>query len=281
VSLSNVSDAYERATPEGMRTEFAWAEDEVARAREWGAIAQELSTDLHEVIGHGSGRMMPGITCGPHELLKEHYSALEESRADLVALYFIADPQLVTFGLVPAEHHHAIIRAEFEHYARNVLVQLRRVREGNQLEEDHMRNRQMIVNWLIANTTAIDVCRREEKTYYVVMSIEAFRAGVARLLAEVQRIKSEGDYAAARTLFERYGVHFDELLRDEIVARVDALALPSYTAFVMPRLQARHDIQGQVVAVDISYPCDLETQMLEYAGYTPLPPRPAHYEPSH
>jgi len=281
VSLSNVSDAYERATPDGMRTEFAWTDEEAARAREWGAIAQELSTDLHEVIGHGSGRMMQGITNGPHELLKEHYSALEESRADLVALYFIADSQLVTFGLVPAEHHQAIVRAEFEHYARNALVQLRRVREGNQLEEDHMRNRQMIVSWLIANTSAIDVCRRDDKTYYVVMNVEAFRAGVARLLAEVQRIKSEGDYPAAKTLFEQYGVHFDEFLRDEIVARVDALALPSYTAFVMPRLEARHDAAGQIVDVDISYPCDLETQMLEYAGHTPVAPRQSRYEPSH
>jgi dipeptidyl-peptidase-3 len=224
--------------------------------------------------------MVPGITCGPHELLKEHYSALEESRADLVALYFIADPQLVTFGLVPAAHHEAIVRAEFEHYARNALVQLRRVREGNQLEEDHMRNRQMIVGWLIANTAALDVCRRDDKTYYPVMNIEAFRAGVARLLAEVQRIKSEGDYPAAKALFERHGVHFDELLRDEIVARVDALSLPSYTGFVMPRLQARYDDEGGIADVDISYPCDLETQMLEYAGHPQVPPRQPHYEPS-
>jgi dipeptidyl-peptidase-3 len=280
VSLSNVSDAYERATPDGLRTEFAWTAEEVERARRWGGVAQDLSTDLHEVIGHGSGRMMQGVTVGPHELLKEHYSALEESRADLVALYFIADPQLVTFGLVPAEHHDAIVRAELEHYARNALVQLRRVREGNQLEEDHMRNRQMIVSWLIANTGSIDVCRHGEKTYYIVMDVAAFRAGVARLLAEVQRIKSEGDYAAAKTLFERYGVHFDELLRDEIVARVDALSLPSYTAFVMPRLQARYDREGHISDVEISYPCDLETQMLEYGGHMGVPPRPAHCEPS-
>jgi dipeptidyl-peptidase-3 len=267
LSLSNVSDAYEGSTPEGLRTEFAWSDAEAARAKRWGGVAQELTTDMHEVIGHGSGRMKPGLTGAPHESLKEHYSALEESRADLVALYFLADPQLVAFGLVPAEHHDDIVRAEFEHYARTALMQLRRVRQGDQLEEDHMRNRQMIVAWLIAHTDAIDVVRREGKTYYVMTSVTAFRAGVARLLAEVQRMKSEGDYAAAKALFKEYGVHFDEKLRDEVVARVDTLALPSYTAFVMPRLQARYDERGAVVDVEISYPCDLEAQMLEYAGY--------------
>jgi dipeptidyl-peptidase-3 len=211
--------------------------------------------------------MNPALAGAPHEWLKEHYSALEESRADLVALYFLADPQLVAFGLVPAEDHDEIVRAEFEHYARTALVQLRRVRHGNQLEEDHMRNRQMIVAWLIAHTEAIDVARRDDKTYYVMTSVSAFRAGVAQLLAEVQRIKSEGDYAAAKTLFEQYGVRFDEQLRDEVVARVDALALPSYTAFVMPRLQPRYDENGNIVDVDVSYPCDLETQMLEYARH--------------
>jgi hypothetical protein len=142
------------------------------------------------------------------------------------------------------------VRCEFEHYARTALVQLRRVREGNQLEEDHMRNRQMIVGWLMAHTEAIEVRQHDGKTYYVLTDVTAFHDGVARLLAEVQRIKSEGDYAGARALFERYGVHFDEALRDEIVARVDALALPSYTAFVMPRLAARYNADGAIVDVE-------------------------------
>ena len=130
------------------------------------------------------------------------------------------------------------MRAEYEAYARNALVQLRRVREGTQIEEDHMRNRQMIVRWLMANTKAIDVRTRDGKTYYVMTDPVAFRDGVGRLLAEVQRIKGEGDYDAARALFETYGVHFDPALRDEVVARVDQLQLPSYTGFVMPRLDA-------------------------------------------
>jgi dipeptidyl-peptidase-3 len=280
MSLSNVSDAYEQATPEGLRTEFSWSEEEAARAKRWGGFAQELTTDMHEVIGHGSGRMKPGLTGAPQERLKEHYSALEESRADLVALYFLADPQLVTFGLVPLDDHADIVRSEFEHYARTALVQLRRVRQGNQLEEDHMRNRQMIVTWLMAHGNAIAVRRRDGKTYYVVTSVEAFRDGVGRLLAEVQQIKSEGDYDAAKALFEQYGVRFDVTLRDEVVARVDALSLPSYTAFVMPRLQARYDGRGRIADVEISYPCDLETQMLEYAGHEDAAASAALYEPS-
>jgi dipeptidyl-peptidase-3 len=144
-------------------------------------------------------------------------------------------------------------------------VQLRRVREGGQLEEDHMRGRQMIVEWLRAHTTAIDVRRRDGKTYFVMTDARAFRDGVGRLLAEVQRIKSEGDYAAARALFETYGVRIDTALRDEVVARVDRLQLPSYTGFVMPRLEARFGPEGDIADIEISYPCDLETQMLEYA----------------
>jgi dipeptidyl-peptidase-3 len=159
-----------------------------------------------------------------------------------------------------------IVRAEYEGYARNALVQLRRVREGTQIEEDHMRNRQMIVGWLIANSTAIEIRRRDGKTYYVVVDVRAFQEGVGRLLAEVQRIKAEGDYEAAKALFETYGVHFDPALRDEIVARVDRLQMPSYTGFVQPRLEAVRDGRDEIIDVRISYPLDLTAQMLEYAG---------------
>jgi dipeptidyl-peptidase-3 len=263
VTLANVSEAYEQSTPEALKREFSWSDEEVARAVRWAALAHELTTELHEVIGHGSGRMADGIV--PHVVLKEQYSSLEEARADLVALYFLADPKLVALGLMAAADHDTIVQANYEYYTRNALVQLRRVREGTQIEEDHMRNRQMIVHWLMANTTAIDVRRRDGKTYYVMVDARAFREGAGRLLGEVQRIKSEGDYPAAKALFESYGVHFDAPLRDEIVARVDALDLPSYTAFVMPRLEARHDGTGEIVDVEISYPCDLEQQMLEYS----------------
>jgi len=267
VSLANVADAYERATPEGLRVEFAWNQEEIDRAKTWGALAQELTTNMHEVIGHGSGRMSEASASPPHRLLAEQYSAIEEARADLVALYFLPDPKIIDLGLVSAENHDAVVLCEYEHYARTVLVQLRRVREGTHLEEDHMRARQMIVEWLRAHTSSIEVRRRDGKTYYVMTDARAFRDGVGRLLAEVQRIKSEGDYAAARDLFEQYGIHVDRALRDEVVTRVDRLQLPSYTAFVMPRLEARRDESGAIVDVEISYPCDLESQMLEYASF--------------
>ena len=267
VSLSNALDAYEKSLPDTYRHEFAWDEPEVERAKRWGAFASELTTEIHEVLGHGSGRMADHIDVTPQDLLKEQYSALEETRADLVALYFIADPYLVALGLVPADEQQALVQTEYEAYARNALVQLRRVRFGAQLEEDHMRNRQAIVHWLLANTRAIDVRRRDDKTYFVVLDSDAFRAGVAALLCEVQRIKSEGDYAAAKELFETYGVHFDPEMRDEVVARVDHLKLPSYTGFVMPRLEPVRGRFGKITDVRISYPCDLTAQMLEYSAY--------------
>jgi dipeptidyl-peptidase-3 len=147
-------------------------------------------------------------------------------------------------------------------------VQLRRVREGSTIEEDHMRNRQMIVCWLLANTTAIERRNRENKTYYVMVDPQAFREGVGRLLAEVQRVKAEGDYSAAKVLFETYGVHFDPALRDEVVARVDKLKLPSYTGFVQPKLDTVTGADGSIRDVTISYPQDLTLQMLEYADAT-------------
>jgi dipeptidyl-peptidase-3 len=273
VSLSNVIEAYEHSTLDSFRQEFSWSDEEVARARQWSAFAGELTTEIHEVLGHGSGRMAAGVDAQPHELLREQYSALEESRADLVALFFVAEPYLASLGVIPAEYQDVIVLAEYEAYVRNALVQLRRVREGTQLEEDHMRNRQAIVHWLMAHTSAIDIRSRpspenphENKTYYVVADVHAFRDGVARLLAEVQRIKSEGDYQAAKALFETYGVHFDAALRDEIVARVDRLKLPSYTGFVMPKLTPVEDANGDISDVEISYPCDLMTQMLEFSA---------------
>ncbi len=266
VSLSNVLEAYEKAMPDSYRQEFAWDDAEVERAKRWGAFASELTTEIHEVLGHGSGRMADHIQVTPQDLLKEQYSALEESRADLVALHFVSDPYLATIGLVPADEQQAVVQTEYEAYARNALLQLRRVRVGAQLEEDHMRNRQAIVHWLLANTKAIDVRRRDDKTYFVVADSDAFSLGVARLLAEVQRIKSEGDYQAARQLFETYGVHFDPDLRDEVVSRVDHLKLPSYTGFVMPKLEPVSDDSGEITDVKISYPCDLTAQMLEYSG---------------
>jgi Peptidase family M49. len=266
VSLANVSEAYDKSQPESMRSEFAWSPDETARATKFGSIGGELTTDMHEVIGHASGRQAAGFKGTPQGAIKEHFSALEEARADLVGLYFLPDPKLVEIGIFSAADQDAIVRAEYESYTRNGLMQLRRIREGTQIEEDHMRNRQMIVRWLMANTKAIESRTRDGKSYLVMVDPQAFREGTGRLLAEVQRIKSEGDYAAAKTLFETYGIHFDPKLRDEIVKRVDDLNLPSYTGFVMPKLTAVTDASGTLTDVTVSYPQDLTKQMLEYSG---------------
>jgi len=271
VSLSNVAEAYDKSTPASFRREFAWSDEEAERAERWSSLASELTTNIHEVLGHGSGRVAgpatgAAVAVQPHLALRELYSTLEESRADLVALYFVADRKMVELDLVPAAEHDTIVLAEYEAYARNALVQLRRVREGSTIEEDHMRNRQLIVHWLLANSEAIEIRKRDGKTYHVIVDVGAFREGAGRLLAEVQRIKSEGDYAAGKTLVETYGVHFDPALRDEIVARVAALNMPSYTGFVQPRLEAVRDAAGEIVDVAISYPLDLERQMLEWSA---------------
>jgi dipeptidyl-peptidase-3 len=266
VSLSNIIDASDRSTPTAFRAEFSWTKEEAERAQKWSALSNELLVNMHEVIGHASGRVSDRLQGKPQDELKEFFSALEEGRADLVGLYYMSDPKLAALGLVKAEEQDEMARAAYEAYARNGLVQLRRVRDGSQIEEDHMRNRQMIVNWLIVNTKAVEVRRRDGKTYNVMTDAKAFREGVGRLLAEVQRIKSEGDYQAAKALFDTHGIHFDPALRDEVVGRVRELDLPSYTGYVYPRLTPAPAADGTLADVIISYPQDLTTQMLEFAA---------------
>ncbi|MGH9145205.1 MAG: dipeptidyl-peptidase 3 family protein, partial [Vicinamibacterales bacterium] len=268
VSLSNVNVGYDKSASPEFRSEFSWTPEEAARSEKWGSFSGELTTNMHEVIGHASGKVAERLKGRPQDVLKEQFSALEEARADLVGLYFLPDPKVVELGLVSAADHNDVVAAEYEAYTRNAIVQLRRIREGSQIEEDHMRNRQMIVKWLMANTKAIEEKKRDGKTYCVMVDAKAFREGVGKLLAEVQRIKGEGDYPAAKQLFETYGVHFDPALRDEVVARVDRLKLPSYSGFVMPKLEAVNGADGAVVDVKISYPMDLTRQMLEYSALT-------------
>jgi dipeptidyl-peptidase-3 len=263
VSLANVVEAYDQSTPDAMRKEFCWSEEEFLRAKKWSASSSELHTNLHEVIGHASGRTTEKVGADPAKFLGELYSTLEEARADLVALYFITDPKLRELGLVPEPD---MALSEYESYTRNALVQLRRVRTGAQLEQDHMRNRQLIVHWLMANTKAIEQKERDGKTYYIVADAQAWKAGAGKLLAEVMRIKAEGDMAAGRKLVETYGVKFDPALRDQVVERVSRLGIPSYTGFVQPELKAVRGAGGEVTDVKIEYPCDLAKQMLGWSG---------------
>lgn len=266
MSLVNVMEAYERSMPPAYWTEFSWTREEAERAARWSGEASELATCLHEVVGHGSGQADPALGTSASAALREYYSTIEETRADLVALYFVTHPKLAELGIVDAEHQAEIACAEYEAFARNALVQLRRVREGSHLEEDHMRNRQLIVRWLMAHTHAVQERWRDGKTFYVVADVHGFHDGVGRLLAEVQRIKSQGDVRAAQALVDGYGTHFEPALRDEVVARVQRVDLPSHTGFVMPHLEPVHGPDGRVVTARIAYPLDFTAQMLEYAG---------------
>jgi dipeptidyl-peptidase-3 len=228
---------------------------------------------MHEVIGHASGRQAPDKQGEPAKWIKENYSALEEARADLVALWFLRDPKLKELGLIDDVDEAS--RQGYEQYTRNGgLVQLRRMKHGDQLEEDHMRNRQMIVRWILANGNgAIEEREREGKHYLVVADADKWRAAAGKLLALVQRLKSTGDYEGSKKLFDQYGIKFDPKLRDEVVARYAKLDVPSYTGFVMPRLQPV--MKGaEVVDVTISYPQSIEQQMLEWSGLR-KPPEPA------
>jgi dipeptidyl-peptidase-3 len=273
VSLGNVVEAYDKSSPIAARKEFCWDDAEFERSRKWKSLCDALTTNMHEVIGHASGRQSAKLPPDkdPKDFIKEYYSALEEARADLVALCFIGDAKLKELGLV--EDPAATQRTEYEGYTRNALTQLNRVKHGDQLEEDHMRNRQMVVRWVMKNTKAIDVRQRDGKTYYVVVDPDAWRDGARKLLAEVQRIKSEGDYAAAKKLFDDYGIKFDSKLRDEVVARFQAQNLPAYTGFVQPELVPVKDANGEVIDATIRYPCDLEAQMLEWSGRRVAPSR--------
>lgn len=265
VSLSNVMEAYEKASTPSARAEFCYDDAEFARADKLKSIALALEVNMHEVIGHASGQVNEGVD--PAVAIKEYYSALEEGRADLVALYFIGNPKLIELGLVENEQELKQMQlAAYEAYTRNVMTQLRRIKSGTTIEEDHMRNRQMIVGWLAANTDAINVDVRDGKTYFRVADVDAWHKGVADLLAEVQRIKSEGDRPSAERMMKDYAININVELRDEVLRRYADLDQPAYTGFVQPELHAVTDDSGEITDVTISYPQDLESQMLKWSG---------------
>ncbi len=269
VWLANVNEAFDLSLDPRFWSEFAWSSEEGERARTHGPAAREILTSLHEVIGHASGRMADRVAMSPQEALREYYSAIEEARADLVALYLLADPLVAEIGLAPAERHGALVQAAYESFTRDALVQLRRLRSGLVIELDHMRSRQLIVGWMRDDRQAIEVRERDGRTFYVMLSAGRFRAAAGRLLAIVQQIKSEGDYEAARLLIERYATRADARLRDEVVARASQLNLRSYSGCVMPKLNAVTAPDGTITDVTISYPRDLIAQMLEYSSMSP------------
>jgi dipeptidyl-peptidase-3 len=239
-------------------------EEEKARAEQYGELAGKLHTALHEVIGHASGQLNPGIGT-PKETLKNYASTLEEGRADLVALYFLMDQKLVDLGLMPSLE---VGKAEYDSYIRNgLMVQLRRIEEGQVIEEDHMRNRQMVALWAYEHGKAdnvIEKVERDGKTYFNITDYEKLRVLFGELLKEVQRIKSEGDFESGAALVEQYGVQVDGALHSEVLVRSASLAIPPYGAFINPKLVAELDESGEVLNVEITYPESFLEQMLEY-----------------
>ena len=270
VSLGNIVAAY-NAVRGNVDREFSYGPAEIERNERYGELAAALHVDLHEVIGHGSGQLEPGV--GPlHETLKNYGSTLEEARADLVALYFAVDPKLVELGLMPSVE---VGHAAYDQFIRNALLQqLNRVEPGKDLEEDHMRNRQLIAAWAYEhghNDRVIERRVRDGKTFFVINDYAKLRALFGRLLRELQRIKSTGDYAAIRELVERHAVQVDAALCAEVRARYAALNVPAFSGFIGPRLVPVLDGE-EVVDVRIEQPEDFSALMLEYADrYAFLP----------
>ena len=262
VTLDNITYAYHRASiGSGITDEFAFSEEEKKLAEKYGYEAGNIHTDLHECLGHGSGKMLTGVTT---DALKNYYSTLEEARADLFALYYIMDPKLVELGIVSSPE---VARCEYNSYIRNgLLTQLTRIKPGNSLEESHMRNRQLIAAWVYEQGKERNVIERvvqENKTYFVIRDYEALRILFGRLLAEVQRIKSEGDYTNARDLVENYGVRIDMELHREVLDRYEKLHIPPYAGFINPEYTLVEE-GGKVTDVKIGYPGDFLEQMLAY-----------------
>jgi len=245
--------------------EFAATPEIAARNRKYGGEAGDLMTALHEVIGHGSGKLSEHVKGGAEPYLKEYFSTLEEGRADLMALWNAWDPKLKELGLVSNQEE--VAKAMYDVAAIVALTQLRRIPHGDTIEEDHDRDRQLIVNFIRNRVPgAIEQFDRDGKTYIEVRDYPKMRQGVGMLLAELMRIKAEGDYAAIKALVDQYGVHFDPALRDQIVARYQKLGLPTYWAGINSLLSAQSGPDGKIQAVHLSYPHTVEEQYLAYAS---------------
>jgi dipeptidyl-peptidase III len=274
VTLGNLLAAYQaEGRDNGVLEEFSADKRELERARSYGALAHALLVDMHEVLGHASGKLAEGVADVAVTL--GHYgSTLEEARADLFALYYMLDPKLIELKLVPSLE---VGRASYDAFFRSALIQQARVPEGEAIEEAHMRNRQLIAAWALqhgAPEGVVERIVRADKTYIVVRDYPKLRKLFGRLLAEIQRIKSQGDSAAARALVETYGVTLEPVLHREIRTRYAALNVPPYAGFLQPELKPVTKAD-QIVDVRIAYPTDFASQHLRYsAKYSFLPAYP-------
>ena len=257
------SRALTDATGTGPLEEFAASAEEIALGRKYGSEAEDLLIALHEIVGHGSGKLSPKLTHDPAFYLKENFSTLEEARADLMALWNAWDPKLQQLGLISSPD---VAKAMYYASVRVAITQLRRIPKGDTIEEDHARGRQLIANYIRDKSGAVVEEQRNGKTYLRLIDFEKMRQGVGQLLAELMRIKAEGDYDAIKALIDKYGVHFDPLLRDQVVERYRKLDLPAYWAGINPDLTAKFDAQGKISKVEISYPRDFMKQQLSYSS---------------
>ena len=232
--------------------EFAASPEEIGRYETFGEESENLGTALHEVIGQGSGRLNPRLARGAQPLLREYYSTLEEARADLMALWSVWDPKLKELRLISNQEE--VAKAMYNVTARAAVVQLQRIPKGDTIEEAHQRGRQLIMRFIQARTGGIEQFERGGNTYVRVTDFAKMREGVGSLLAELMRIKTEGDYDAIKTLVDEYAVHFDPALRDQVAARYAKLNLPSEWAGINARLTAHFTKNGTISKVEIGYP---------------------------
>ncbi len=256
------SHALSRATGSKSAHEFAASPEVEARAGKVGEESEDLLTAMHEVIGHGSGQLSAKVKEGAEPYLKEYFSTLEEARADLMGLWNVWDPKLKELGLIKDQDE--VAKAMYDSAASVALRQLRSIPRGDTINEDHARDRALISNYIKDTTGAIEWFVRDGKTYVRVTDYQKMREGVGKLLAELMRIKGEGDYAAIKALVDKYGVHFDPAVRDQVVARYKQLDLPTYWAGVNVELSAVIDAKGAVTSVQSSYPRDAVRQYLSY-----------------
>lgn len=261
VTIGNLTDAYNKAAKgNGFLEEFAIDQDTVDMIRKYGDICDDLHTDLHECLGHGSGQLLPGVN---PDALKAYGNTIEEARADLFGLYYIADRKLVELKLTPDENAY---KSQYYSYIMNgLLSQLVRITPGNKIEEAHMRNRALIAQWCLENGNAIALEKRNGKTYVRINDYEALRQQFATLLAEVQRIKSEGDYEAGRKLVETYAVNIDSDIHNEVLQRYKRLNIAPYKGFLNPRMLPVFNAKGEVIDITLDYSEGYTEQMLRYS----------------
>lgn len=270
VTMENIIYAYDQANLKtGFLEEFAADKDEIELARKYGFLANNINIDLHECLGHGSGQMKPGVAS---DALKNYNAPIEEARADLFALYYIMDPKMVELGILPTLD---AAKAEYNRYIRNgLMTQLVRIEPGKDIEQAHMRNRQLIAKWSLEkgmDDNVIEQFSRDGKTYCRINDYNKLRSLFGDLLREVQRIKSEGDYEAARALVENYAVKVDKELHKEMLERYQKLNMSPYSGFINPELVPVEE-EGKILDVEIRYPADYAEQMMHYSrNYSFLP----------